>query len=70
MPDTSGETMLENIFYGICRASSEVADPELSSYLAALVLLLANEVSDPEKVIALANEAARITSPGYREKPF
>ncbi len=70
MPDKAGETRLESIFYGIIRASGDVADPDISAYLAALVLLLANELSDPEKVIALANEAARIASPNYRKKSF
>ena len=70
MPEKAGETSLESIFYGILRASSDVTDPDISAYLAALVLLLANELSDPEKVIALANEAARIASPNYQKKPF
>lgn len=54
-------------FYGLADVAGDIDDDDVNRWLGALVLLLAEEVADRDRVAALAREAA--TSVGRSASP-
>lgn len=55
----STSSRVVDIFYGLSEVAERVEDDNVNRWLGALVLLLAEELGDRERVVALAHEAAR-----------
>lgn len=47
-----------DLFYGLSEVAERVGDDNVNRWLGALVLLLAEEIGDRDRVVALAREAA------------
>lgn len=58
----SDSSPVVDTFYGLAEVAEGVSDDDVSQWLGALVLLLAEEIGEPERVVALATEAAVATA--------
>lgn len=58
----SDSSPVVDAFYGLAEVAEGVSDDDVSQWLGALVLLLAEEIGEPERVVALATEAAVATA--------